>query len=215
MVNVRVFTFNAFGENTYVLWDNQKHGIIVDPGCYERSEVEALADFIAQEGITITKIVATHCHVDHVLGVSSLVHRFKVPFIIPEKEMQVLQAVKVYAPMYGFHHYQPAEPDGFFKNESELTLGEEKGKILQVPGHSPGHVAFYFEQEKFVIGGDVLFRESIGRTDLPGGSFETLITSIHQQLFVLPDDVVVYSGHGPETNIGFEKKYNPFCAIES
>lgn len=215
MVHLQAFTFNAFAENTFLLWDNHKQGTIIDPGCYDKEEIETLADFITQENIQIKQIVATHCHVDHVLGVSALKHKYRVPYIIPEKEKSVLQAVKVYAPMYGFHLYQEAEADAYFDGTQEIWVGNEKGKILQVPGHSPGHVAFYFEKEKFVIGGDVLFRESIGRTDLPGGSFDVLINSIHQQLFVLPDDVVVYPGHGPATTIDYEKKYNPFCAIRS
>lgn len=214
MVKLQVFTFNDFSENTYLLFNEAGLAILVDPGCYYREEQEELHDFITENQLTITQVLNTHCHVDHVLGNYYSTERYKAPLFIPKGEEMVLKSVKVYAPNYGFQQYHEAEPTGFLAENSLLKLGEEVIRILSVPGHSPDHLAFYLEAEKIVIGGDVLFRESIGRTDLPGGNYETLIKSIHTKLFTLPDEVVIYPGHGPETTIGHEKKFNPFCAIK-
>jgi hydroxyacylglutathione hydrolase len=187
--------------------------MIIDPGCYYREEQQELSEFIDQHKLTVTHVLNTHCHVDHVLGNYFVTDRYKVPLMIPRGEDPVLKSVKVYAPAYGFTSYQEAEPKGFLTEQTLLNLDNVNIKILSVPGHSPDHVGFYIDDQKMLIGGDVLFRESIGRTDLPGGNFDTLINSIHKKFFTLPDEVVVYPGHGPETTIGYEKKYNPFCAI--
>lgn len=213
MLHLQVFTFNDFSENTYLLYSDTGQAIIIDPGCYYREEQEELNGFIAERQLTITQVLNTHCHVDHVLGNYFVKERYKVPLLIPKGEEVVLKSVKAYAPSYGFHQYHEATPDGYLTEQSSLTLDEEPIKILSVPGHSPDHVAFYIASQKMLIGGDVLFRESIGRTDLPGGSHPTLIQSIHTKFFTLPDDVVVYPGHGPETTIAYEKKFNPFCAL--
>jgi hydroxyacylglutathione hydrolase len=158
-------------------------------------------------------LLNTHCHIDHVLGNSFVKEKYNVKLYIHQKDEVVLKAVSVYAPNYGFHQYQPAEPDAYLEEGNAITFGNQTLEIIFVPGHSPGHVAFYHRGEKIIIGGDVLFNNSIGRTDLPGGHFDTLINSIHQKLFTLPDDVTVYPGHGPETTLGYEKATNPFCAL--
>lgn len=215
MLTLQRFTFNDFSENTYLLMNEAGQCVLIDPGCYSKQEQTELNDFIVGSNLTVTQVLNTHCHVDHVLGNYYVKDRYKVPLFIPKGEESVLRAVKVYAPGYGFHHYHEAAVDGFLSEETVLLLGEEPVKILSVPGHSPDHVAFYFENDRILIGGDVLFRESIGRTDLPGGNYETLIKSIHTKFFTLPEDVIVYPGHGPETTIGHEKKFNPFCALTS
>lgn len=213
MMQVQKFTFNAFQENSYVLFDETKEAIIIDPGCYDKSEQIELSDFIEHEDLTVVRLINTHCHVDHVLGNSFVKHKYNVGLEIHEIEEQVLQTVKTIGPVYGFPMYQPAESDSYLVEGTTLSFGSSELKILFVPGHAPGHIAFYNEKEGVCIAGDVLFRESIGRTDLPGGSFDTLIQSIHSQLFTLPDDVIIYAGHGPETTIGHEKQYNPFCGL--
>jgi hydroxyacylglutathione hydrolase len=158
-------------------------------------------------------VLNTHCHIDHVLGNFFVKEKYKTSLHIHKKDEPVLKAVKAYAPNYGFFQYQETFPDSYLEEGQVLKLGDEELKVLFVPGHAPGHVAFYNEKNKIVIGGDVLFYNSIGRTDLPGGDFDTLIESIHTKLFTLPDDVTVFPGHGPETTIGFEKRTNPFCAL--
>lgn len=214
MLKIRKFEFNPFQENTYVLYDETKECVVVDPGCYEKDEEEELDAFIKSEGLKVKMLLNTHCHVDHVLGNWYVKNRYGVKLLIHPSDEVVLRAVKVYAPNYGMHNYHDTEPDGFLKENELIRFGNQELKILFVPGHAPGHVAFYDEKTRQLVSGDVLFHNSIGRTDLPGGNYETLISSIHRMIFTLPDDVVVYPGHGPETSVGFEKRTNPFCAIE-
>ena len=214
MIHIQQFTFNPFAENSYVLYDDTKSGVIVDPGCYEEHERQQLKSFIEKEGIKVEKVINTHCHIDHVLGNDWACRTFGVSLFIPEGEVPVLQSVPAYAGNYGFPQYQPAAVGGYIKPEESLTFGNASMEVLLVPGHSPGHLAFYAEEEGFCVGGDVLFQGSIGRTDLPGGNFDQLIRSIHTHFFALPDKTEVYCGHGPSTNIGFEKVHNPFCSIK-
>jgi hydroxyacylglutathione hydrolase len=213
MLNIQSFVFNGFQENTYVLYDETKAAVIIDPGCYEREEQLELEEFIADEGLKPSLLLNTHCHVDHVLGNHFVKERFKVQLWMHKIEEAQLKAVTVYAPAYGLHHYDEAGADKFLSEADEIQFGNQILKVLFVPGHSPGHIAFYNEKNKCLIAGDVLFYNSIGRTDLPGGNYDTLIDSIHKKFFILPDDVIVYPGHGPETTIGYEKKTNPFCAL--
>ncbi len=213
MLSIQSFVFNPFSENTYVVFDETKEAVIIDPGCYEPEEKKELDRFISEQGLKIKYLLNTHCHIDHVLGNDHVKEKYKVPFLTHRIEEMVLKAVKSYAPNYGFAAYREALPDQFLEEGDEVRFGNTKWKVLFLPGHSPGHVAFYNEKEKTIFSGDVLFEQSIGRTDLPGGNFETLIQSIHQKLFTLPDAVVVYAGHGSTTTIGKEKASNPFCAL--
>jgi hydroxyacylglutathione hydrolase len=213
MLKVQSFVFNAFQENTYVLYDETKECVIIDPGCVDREEHDELAAFISAQDLKVKLLLNTHCHVDHVLGNFFVKEKYKTRLLIHAADLPTLKAVKVYAPNYGLYQYQDSTPDGFLDEGDVVTFGEQSLKVLFVPGHAPGHIAFYDGKSQTLIGGDVLFYNSIGRTDLPGGNFETLIDSIHRKLFTLPDDVKVYPGHGPETTIGFEKRTNPFCAL--
>lgn len=213
MLQVKKFTFNPFAENTYVLFDETKECIIIDPGCYEKAEQHELTEFIEANNLVVNKLVNTHCHIDHVLGNAFVKRKFNVQLYIHSIEEPLLRAVKSYASNYGFYQYEDATPDAFLKEGEFVEFGNQKLKIIFVPGHSPGHIALYDAIGKILIGGDVLFENSIGRSDLPGGNFNTLISSIHEKFFTLPDDVTVYCGHGEETSIGFEKRTNPFCAI--
>lgn len=213
MISIQTFAFNPFMENTYLLYDETKDCIIIDPGCYEKEEQQALEDFIEKKGLNIVQLLNTHCHIDHVLGNHFVKERYKVKLATSAIEEQVLKAVKSYAPNYGFPLYQEADVDIYLEEGQQVHFGQTTLDILFVPGHSPGHLAFYNAEEKICIGGDVLFQRSIGRTDLPGGDHDTLIQSIQQKMFALEDDMIVYPGHGPTTSIGEEKKHNPFCAL--
>ncbi len=213
MLSIQTFTFNAFAENTYLAYDETKECVIIDPGCYSREEQYELTEFIESEKLRVKYLLNTHCHVDHVLGNYFIKDKYRVPFLMHEQDFATLKSVKLYAPMYGFPSYHEAEPDGFLKEGEEVKFGNARWKILFLPGHAPGHIGFYDDKEKIIFGGDVLFDSSIGRTDLPGGNFNTLLHSIQQKLFLLPDDVVVYPGHGPTTTIGKEKISNPYCAL--
>lgn len=213
MLQVKKFTFNPFEENTYVLFDETKACIVIDPGCYEKAEQQELVDFIEANNLSVTKLINTHCHIDHVLGNALVKKRFNVQLYIHAIEEPVLRAVASYASNYGFYQYENTTPDVLLTEHDRIEFGNQQLKILFVPGHSPGHIALYDAASKIVLGGDVLFKNSIGRSDLPGGNFNTLIQSIHEKFFTLPDDVTVYCGHGAETTIGFEKRTNPFCAL--
>lgn len=211
---IQRFEFNPFQENTYVLYDDSRQCIIVDPGCIEKEEQFELTSFIEAHELEVTKLVNTHCHVDHVLGNAFIKKRYGVQLFIHPLEVPVLKAVSAYAPAYGFFQYEETTADAFIQEGEKVDFGKTSLQILFVPGHSPGHIAFYDESAGQLISGDVLFYNSIGRTDLPGGNFDVLLKSIREKLFNLPDDVTVYCGHGQETTIGFEKKTNPFCAIQ-
>lgn len=213
MLEIRSLVFNQLQENTYILYDETRECVVIDPGCYDPYEKEELAELIAYHELVVKAVLNTHGHIDHVLGNSFVRDKYNVKLYINAIDEPVLRAVKVYAGNYGFPQYHEALPDAYLKDGDVFTFGNQKLNVLFVPGHSPGHIAFYNEENKIVIGGDVLFRNSIGRTDLPGGNFETLIRSIHQKFFTLPDNVTVYPGHGPETTIGYEKRTNPFCAL--
>ncbi|MDL5050928.1 MBL fold metallo-hydrolase [Oscillatoria amoena NRMC-F 0135] len=213
MLHIKSFTFNPFAENSFVMHDETKEGIIIDPGCCNRDEENLLAGYIKENSLTVTTLINTHCHIDHVLGNNFVKSTYNVPFLIHKHEEPVLKAVKAYAPNYGFPQYKEVLPDGFLAEGDLISVGNYSLNILFVPGHSPGHIALYNQRTNTLISGDVLFENSIGRTDLPGGDYDTLIESIHNKLFTLPDDVTVYCGHGPATTIGYEKRTNPFCAL--
>lgn len=210
MLHIKSFTFNPFQENTYLLYDDDKQGVLIDPGCFEPKEKEELMHFVKKEGISIQQLVNTHCHVDHVLGNAWAKKTFSVELAIHEKEVSVLKSVEVYGPNYGFVNYESSTADIFLKEGEYLTVGSEKLEILFVPGHSPGHLVFYHSASNQAIGGDTLFRGSIGRTDLPGGDHDLLLSKIKSVLFTLPEKTIIYPGHGPETTISFEKQNNPF-----
>jgi glyoxylase-like metal-dependent hydrolase (beta-lactamase superfamily II) len=209
---VTCFTFNPFQENTYVVHDaHTLEGIIVDPGCHSDAEKEELSTFIAQSNLKITCILNTHCHLDHVFGNAFVKERYPdAPLCIHRDELVILDNYPKFAAMYGVPAEPSPKPDLFLEPGNYVFFGQARLKILFTPGHSPASVSFYCDQSRFVLGGDVLFHLSIGRTDLPGGDYDTLIESIHSQFLQLPDSVLVYSGHGPQTTIGFEKENNPF-----
>jgi glyoxylase-like metal-dependent hydrolase (beta-lactamase superfamily II) len=209
-MTVSGFTFNAFSENTYLLHDATKQCVVIDPGCYDKAEQQALKAFVEAQGLQVVLLLNTHCHIDHVFGNQFIIDTYQVPFLIHEADLSVLRAVPTYAPSYGFPLYNPAEPTGFLTPGQPVSFGDTTLEVRFAPGHAPGHVVFYHAPTETVIGGDVLFQGSIGRTDLPGGNYDTLIESIKTQLLTLPDSVTVYPGHGPATTIGAERRSNPF-----
>ena len=213
MIAIQSFVFNAFQENTYIISDKTNECVIIDPGCYDDDEKKELADYIQDHQLNVQMLLNTHCHIDHILGNDFVKQKYGTKLYIHQTEEFVLNAQKILAPHYGFNRYQEATPDGYLAEGDVIEFGLQKFSVLFVPGHSPGHIAFYNEKEKVVLAGDVLFQNSVGRTDLPGGNHNTLVNSIHKKLFTLPDEVTVYPGHGGETTIGVEKRTNPFCAL--
>ena len=211
MITVKKFTFNPFQENTYLLFDETKECVIIDPGCYESHEEEELIRFIESNELKVVKLLSTHSHIDHVLGNKFVMEKYGVDLHIHSKDLETLMAVETYAATYGFMNYQPCvAPHNFLEEGKHVSFGNSSLEIKFVPGHAPGHIVFVAQHEKFVINGDCLFQGSIGRTDLPGGDHQILLDSIKRELFALPDDFVVYCGHGPETTIAHEKQHNPF-----
>lgn len=211
-MEIKKFQFNPFPVNTYVVWDNaSKECAIIDPGCYWQEEFDELKQFIATNELSVKYILLTHLHLDHALAVPAVKKLYGVPFMANKKDAFLLQNAKQQAASYGLRlQDEPIEIDGDIQEGDIFRLGNEEIEVLEVPGHSPGSVVFYLPQDKKMIVGDVLFRQSIGRTDLPGGNHQTLLDGIQKKLFTLPSDTVVYSGHGPETSIGYEKDFNPF-----
>jgi len=215
MTAIKLFTFNDFAENTYLLYDETGEGIIIDPGCYLPDEKDMLKDFIEEKNLKIKFLVNTHGHIDHVLGNAFVKNTYHVPLLIHEQDLPTLKSNDVIAEMYGFIQYQSTNADQLIKESDSIKFGNSSLEVIFVPGHSPGHIALYDKSAAFCISGDVLFRGSIGRTDLPGGDFNTLINSIHEKLFPLGDEVKIYPGHGPATDVGFEKSSNPYCALRA
>ena len=210
MLTVKKFTFSPVQENTYVVFNQEGDGCFIDPGCYSANERNELKYFIEATGITPKYLLNTHCHLDHIFGNKFIHEQYKLDLHIHEKEKPVLDFGPSAGLMWGlpFDNYQGNLV--FLKEGDTVKLGNDDLTVLFTPGHSPGSICYYCRKQLFIISGDVLFRESIGRTDLPGGDFEVLIGSIHGKLWPLQDDVIVYSGHGIETTIGYEKVNNPF-----
>ena len=210
MLHIHIFRFNPFSENTYVLFNDQKNGVIIDPGNWNEKENEILENFIKEKEISIKNILLTHAHIDHVLGLQWAFDTYKVVVKMHEEEKDVLERNPMSARNYGFD-FKPFVGDIELLNEGEkYFIDEDCFEIFHVPGHSPGSIAFYNEAQKFIISGDALFQGSIGRTDLYRGNHEQLLESIRTKLFTLPEETEVYSGHGNATQIGFEKNHNPF-----
>ena len=211
MLVIKKFIFNPFSENTYVIWDEESNeGMIVDPGCSDDSEETALENFINKRNILIKYLIITHCHIDHILGCKFVKEKFSPVFLVPKDDLPLLEEAKTQASAFGLDITFPPLPDEFLYENSYISLGNIKVKIIFTPGHSPGEHCLYFEKEKFCITGDVLFKNSIGRTDLWNGDYSILMESIKNKLLTLPDDVVIYPGHGESSKIGIEKSENPF-----
>lgn len=210
MIDLKVFVNNPYQENTYILSDNTKECVIIDPGMYTAAEQNAVVNYIKNQDLKPVLLLNTHCHIDHVLGNKFIFDQYGLKPQFHEGELQMLQAVPAYAPQQGMRYDLSPEPEVFLASSGKISFGKTDLDILFAPGHSPAHLCFYSKADALLIGGDVLFKGSIGRTDLPGGNYEILMSSIKNQLFTLPDEVKVYPGHGPLTTIGFEKLYNPF-----
>jgi hydroxyacylglutathione hydrolase len=210
MINFKVFAFNLFYVNTFILYDETAECLIIDPGCQDKREEQKLADFIQENNLKPVRLINTHCHVDHILGNRFIFENYGLRPEIHKDEKIILTSSNCYCEVVGLPLPNSPIPEKYLEDGEEILFGNSKLKVLLTPGHTPGHVSFYSEVEKFVICGDVLFAGSIGRTDLPGGNFDHIIESIKTKLLVLDDDVTVYSGHGQSTQIGYEKRYNPF-----
>ena len=210
MLKIKSFVFSPIQENTYLLYNEFNECLIIDPGCYFPEEKDELKAFITQSGFKPKMLLNTHCHLDHVFGNKFVAETYELMLQLHEKEKQMLELAPTSGLMYDMPFDNYAGDYMYLKEGDIIKLGEDELKVIEAPGHSPGHICFYCAKQNFIISGDVLFNRSIGRADLPGGNLETLLKNIREKLFVLPDETIVYSGHGPVTTIGDEKKYNPF-----
>ena len=213
MLNIKSFTFNPVGENTYIVYNDKMECCIIDPGCYFSGEEQELKDFIASNGLKPLYLLNTHCHLDHIFGNRFIQKTYGLELYIHKNEKQLLDLGPTQGQMWQLPFDNYDGPIHYLSAGDTVNLGDEALQVLLTPGHSPGHLCFYSAVHKFLIGGDVLFQGSVGRTDLPGGDFATLETSIKTQLYTLPGDVIVYPGHGESTTIADEMKTNPFVKM--
>lgn len=216
-MNIKTFEFNPLGVNTYVLSDETKECVVIDPAPFNSDEREQLVSYLTDNGFTIKHLINTHLHFDHIFGINMLSSKFGLHVECHPDDLFLLENIAGQMQAFGI----PAADDDFkpeignyLKEGDVITFGNQSLKVLHTPGHSPGSVAFYHEGEGCVFGGDLLFYFGVGRTDLPGGSYDDLLNSIKNKIFTLPNRTVIYSGHGPATTIGFEKKNNPFVGEE-
>ena len=210
-MNIKIFTFNQFFENTFIISDSTNECIIIDPGCYDKNEKKILQDYILSNNLVPTRLINTHCHIDHILGNNFVSKTWDLELEIHHKDIDLLKNSKNIADLYGFVNYENSPITNKFLVEGDIIeFGKSKFEVLFTPGHAPGHISLYSRNENFIISGDVLFNNSIGRTDLPGGDYSTLIDTIKSKILCLDDSTVVYCGHGPSTTVGKERINNPF-----
>jgi len=210
-MQIQVFTFNQFFENTIIVFDKTKECIIIDPGCYTLSERDTLQKYISINNLVPVKLINTHCHIDHILGNNFIAKTYDLELEMNANDMELIKSSNEIAQLYGFTDYEMSPLPKKFLNEGDtLEFGNSQFKILFTPGHAPGHISLYSEKDGLLISGDVLFNNSIGRTDLPGGNYDLLIESIKNKILTLNDNTIVYCGHGPSTTIGNERLNNPF-----
>jgi glyoxylase-like metal-dependent hydrolase (beta-lactamase superfamily II) len=211
LIQIQKFTFNLFSENTFVLWDDKtKECAIVDPGCSDQQEENELESFVAENNLSVKYLINTHCHIDHILGCEFVKQKFNPIYYAPELDIPLIENSKMQADMVGIDFSISILPEKYLDENEDLKLGETALKFLFTPGHTPGEFCIFIPDIKTCITGDVLFFDSIGRTDLWGGNYETLMKSINDKLLTLPDETIIYPGHGDKSTIGREKQFNPF-----
>jgi glyoxylase-like metal-dependent hydrolase (beta-lactamase superfamily II) len=213
MIKIQHFVFNLFQVNTFLLYDETRECVIIDPGCYENAEKKQLSNFIEQEGLQPVGLYNTHTHIDHIVGVEFIASKYNLAPRFHKDGLVFYERFPVTAESFGMEAGTLPKPGKFIEDNEIIKFGNASLEVFYAPGHADGSICFYNEKQKFVIVGDVLFNQSIGRTDLPTGDFELLQKSIRERLFTLPEEVKVLSGHGPETTIGHEKMHNPFVGL--
>lgn len=212
MLKIETLVFNPFQENTYLLSDESGNTIIIDAGNYSAREHEKLDAYIAAKGLKPVMALNTHGHVDHILGVEYVCQKYNIPFAIDSRDEYLLANAVEHGAAYGFNVSSSPKIDIDLKGQSEIKLGEHTLQIIETPGHSIGHISLFDAQSESLFTGDTLFRESIGRTDLPGGDYNVIMDSILQKIVPLGDQIKIYPGHGGASSIGHEVLYNPFVA---
>ena len=210
MIQIKILTFNPFQTNTYVLWDETKEAIIIDSSFSTEQEYETFKSFVDAESLHIKGVYNTHCHFDHCFGAAFLKKHLKLSYAAHKDGIQFTENAALQASIYGLQIDHIEAPTKFIDEGDLIKFGKSELRILNTPGHADGSLCFVSDEDHFVITGDVLFKESIGRTDLPTGNLDLLLASIHEKLFKLPGDFTVYPGHGPKTVLAQEQSQNPF-----
>lgn len=210
MVKVERLVFNPFQVNTYLIYDGSGECVIIDPACSDAAENKVLDQFISDNNLKPVSQVFTHCHVDHIPGMAHVFHQYGLKPLMHPESLKFLHRANEQGRMFGFMVDEIIEPEVFINEGEMLQAGSYSLEILYTPGHADGHICLVCKEGKFVITGDVLFREGIGRTDFVTGDFDLLSANIKNKLYILDEDFTVFPGHGPSTTIGNEKKYNPF-----
>jgi glyoxylase-like metal-dependent hydrolase (beta-lactamase superfamily II) len=210
MITICDFVFGPFQENTYVLYDETRECVVIDPGNNTASEDKKLSDFISENNLIVKRLILTHGHIDHINGNKYVFDTYGLLPEVHQSDVYFIEKHVASATMYGLPAQQSPMPKTYLKEGDVIEFGNSKLQTIHTPGHSPGSITFYNVEQKFMIAGDVLFYGSIGRTDLPMGNMNDLISSIKNKLFALGDEMKVYNGHGQSTTIGFEKLHNPF-----
>lgn len=210
-MTIKIFTFNPFQENTYLIYDDNKNAAIIDAGCMTEIEKNTLSKFISEQELQVKRILNTHLHIDHQFGNRYVSEKYDLKPEAAKEDEFLLERIAEQSKMFGLPAQEkPQEIGSYIEDNQEIKIGDISLKAIHAPGHSPGSMCLYAEKEGVLFAGDVLFHGSIGRTDLPQGDYATLIRSITNRLLVLPDETVVYCGHGPATTIGNEKINNPY-----
>ena len=213
MISIKKFTFNSFQENTYVVYNDKNNCIVIDPGCYEQKEFDFIDNFILENNLTIKDVIITHSHIDHVLGAHFFTKKYNLLPIHHKIDRETLKSIPSYAHVYGFNFTEFESSENHLEHDDFYYLDEDKFEIKYTPGHAPGHITLINHEKMAVFSGDVIFQNSIGRTDLPGGNYDVLEKTILEEIYTLPDEYKIYSGHGAETFVGHEKTNNPFVNI--
>jgi glyoxylase-like metal-dependent hydrolase (beta-lactamase superfamily II) len=210
MTEIKKFVFNDFQVNSYIVYDDSFEAVIIDGAGNSHAELKQIFDFIHENNLIPKYILNTHGHLDHVCGNYYLEAHYRIPILMNFEDDFLIDTALHQADIYGFAMEQPPMPDKNIRDHDIIKFGDTKLQVIGIPGHTPGSVAFYCPEEEFVITGDALFLNSIGRTDLPKGNYELLMDSIINRIFELPPETMILPGHGPETTVHDEKKYNPF-----
>ena len=209
-MNIWRFTVNGFAINAFVLSDETQQCIFIDPGVSNSAEEDKLTRYVSENNLTPVMVLNTHCHVDHILGNKFVCDQYQIPIAAHNDDNFLLKHAMETGKMFGMDVQPSPAIQKFISNGEVIHFGNSELIAIHTPGHSPGSLSFHSKKDQFVITGDALFAGSIGRTDLPGGNYEILISSIQNKLMVLPRETVVYPGHGPFTTIGHEHDTNPF-----
>jgi len=211
MIKVQIFPFNPVQVNTYVLWDSEtKECILIDPGCSTKGEEQILVSFVEKQQLNVVRIILTHAHFDHAMGINFALGKWNVPLTGHEKTNLLIEKIPEMAGWFNIHMHPVSLLTDYVKEGDVVPLGKSILEVIHVPGHSPGSIVLYSEKQDFMIAADVLFKGNIGHTEVPYGNLKTLVDGIKNKLMTKPEATIIYTGHGPSTSVAYERANNPY-----